>query len=144
MHHAAAKLREQIRVYADLIENGDKLGIIVGRTESREAVHQYLEDDPELTGLSKIIRAREGQGDDFDPTIDPDVQICILTEKGCKGLEFRAVHWLFCEELQHYQTDEDYYTVVTRAKTRIDLYFENSLPQPLAKAYSRHTEDLWP
>ena len=144
MHLAATKLSEQIRVYGDLIKNGDKLGIIVGKKESRETVHQYLEDDPALTGLSKIIRSREGSDDPFDPTIDPDVQICILTVRGCKGLEFRTVHWLFCEELEHYQTKEDYYTVVTRAKTRVDFYFENRLPLPLTQAYARPVEDLWP
>lgn len=144
MRVAASKLSEQIRVYADLLKNGDKLGIIVGKKESREEVHQYLEDDSELTGLSKIIRSRESSDDPFDPTIDPDVQICILTGKGCKGLEFRTVHWLFCEELQHYQTNKDYYTVVTRAKTRIDFYFENGFPQPLSRAYAPPAKDLWP
>ena len=143
MSLAARKLREQIRVYADMIEQGDKLGIIVGRTESRTEVYRYLEDDLELTGLSKIVRAREGSSDDFDPTIDPDVQICILTAKGCKGLEFRAVHWLFCDELEHRQTKEDYYTVVTRAKTSIDFYFEQSLPRQLSMAHSGSVKDLW-
>ena len=143
MRFAASKLRQQIRVYADLIERGDKLGIIVGRKESRDEVHEYIENDPNLSGLSKIIRARKGNRDHYDPSIDPKVQICILTVKGCKGLEFRAVHWLFCDELQHHQSNEDYYTVVTRAKTSIDFYFENNLPQPLTEAYSEPVKDLW-
>jgi len=145
LQQAADKLRDQIRAYADLIQQGDKLGVIVARTEDRNLVHNYLENDPELEGKSQIIRARTGDEDDsdYDPSLDPDNPICILTMQGCKGLEFRAVHWLFCDDLSKHHNAEHYYTVVTRAKTSLDIYFVRSLPQVLARAYSPPAGDLW-
>jgi superfamily I DNA/RNA helicase len=142
----AARLKEQIRVYAGLIQQGDRLGIIVARRDDRDNVHRYLEQDPELCGRSKIIRARGGPSDDdtdYDPTFDPDTPICILTVQGCKGLEFRAVHWLFCEELSYYHSPEHYYTVVTRAKTSIDISYTHNLPQVIARAYAPPGRPNW-
>ena len=143
MAQAIIRLKSQIRVYADKIVLGDKLGVIVGKTDSRNEVYEHLENDPDLAGTSKIIRAREGPGDQYDPSIDPEVQICILTEKGCKGLEFRAVHWLYCDELDHHQNQKDYYTAVTRAKTSITFYYEDQLPQVLANTHSAEVDDIW-
>jgi superfamily I DNA/RNA helicase len=120
---AGRKLKEQIRVYADLIQQGDTLGVTVARKEHRETVFKYFEQDRILKGKSKIIRAKDATNRGYDPSFEIDVPICVLTVEGCKGLEFRAVHWLFCEELSHYHDSEHYYTVVTRAKTSLDLYF---------------------
>jgi superfamily I DNA/RNA helicase len=143
LERAAAKLREQIRFYADLIRQGDRLGVVVARREHRDTVFEYFEGDPALQGRSKIIRAKAGNEDAYDPSFEPDVPICILTVQGCKGLEFRAVHWLFCEELSYHHNHEHYYTVVTRAKTGLDLYYSSGLPQALARAYAPAGEDLW-
>jgi hypothetical protein len=66
-----------------------------------------------------------------------------MTVQGCKGLEFRAVHWLFCEELRYHHNSEHYYTVVTRAKTSLDLYYTSNLPDILARAHAPPTQDLW-
>lgn len=139
----AEKLRDQIRAYADLIQQGDLLGIVVARRDDRQVVFQYLEDDRELQGRSQIVRARSGSDDDHDPAISRDTPICILTVQGCKGLEFRALHWPFCEELRNYHTPEHYYTVVTRAKTSLDLYYSSNLPQVLARAHAPTTQELW-
>src|SRR5690606_32477418 len=126
----AARLKQQIRVYGDLIRQGDRLGVIVARADDRGQVFEYLERDPELAGRTKIMRARSGtEEDDYDPSFDEGAPICILTVQGCKGLEFRAVHWLFCEELSHYHSAEHYYTVVTRAKTSLCISYTNLLPQ---------------
>ena len=143
LEQAAERLRDQIRAYADLIQAGDFLGVIVARQSDREVVFRYLEEDAELEGRSQIVRARSGTDDDHDPTIRPGAPICIVTVKGCKGLEFRAVHWLFCEELAAYHNAEHYYTVITRAKTSLDLYYSSQLPQELARAYAPPTQDLW-
>ncbi|MGY8665356.1 AAA family ATPase [Bradyrhizobium sp. UFLA05-109] len=137
------RLRDQMRAYADLIAQGDLLGVIVARKEDREFVFSRLENDSELAGKSQIVRAREANDDDHDPTLSKDAPICILTVQGCKGLEFRAVHWPFCEELQYYYDSEHYYTVVTRAKTSLDLYYVNQLPQKLALAYAPPVQKLW-
>jgi superfamily I DNA/RNA helicase len=142
LREAAEKLRDQIRAYADLIQQGDLLGVIVARRDDRNVIQNYLEGDSELEGRSQIVRARTGRDDEHDPSIKPNAPICILTIQGCKGLEFRAVHWLFCEELQGYHDAEHYYTVVTRAKTSLDLYYSGNLPQVLARAHAPR-QDLW-
>jgi superfamily I DNA/RNA helicase len=140
LEQAAAKLKDQIRVYAGLIREGDRLGVIVARKRDRETVHAYFENDPLLEGKSKIIRAREEDEHDYDPSFEPDSPICILTVKGCKGLEFRAVHWLFSDDLSWTHRNEHYYTVVTRAKTSLDIYYTGKLSRELAGAYSRSAE----
>jgi hypothetical protein len=143
MQQAAAKLKDQIRVYGDLIRQGDRLGVIVALTADRDSVFEYFESDETLRGKSKIIRARDEHEADYDPSFDPDFPICIVTVSGCKGLEFRAVHWLFCEELNYRYDNETYYTVVTRAKTILDLYYATELPQELARGYSDRAKKLW-
>lgn len=143
MEIASLRLQQQIRVYGDLIRQGDRLGVIVARRNDRDLVFDYLESIPALSGKSKIIRAREDRNDYYDPSFDPEKPICILTLHGCKGLEFRAVHWLFADDLrQHYQ-QEHYYTAVTRAKTSLDIYYTNELPQTLARAHSQTGVAEW-
>lgn len=139
----AERLRDQIRAYADLIQAGDYIGVIVAKRDDREIVFNYLEACKELKGKSQIVRARSSAEDDHIPTIRSDRPICILTVGGCKGLEFRAVHWLFCEELSRHHKPEHYYTVVTRAKTSVDLYYEYCLPQELAGAAPPSPGGIW-
>jgi hypothetical protein len=145
LERCAATLRDQIRVYADLIREGDRLGVVVARRQDREQVLAYLEADPALQGKAKIIRAAGADGDDgdYDPAFDPEMPICILTVQACKGVEFRALHWLFSERLSYHHTLEHYYTVVTRAKTRLDIYYSGKLPQELARAYSAPSGSIW-
>ena len=118
-------------------------GVIVARKNDRDVVFDALENDSALEGLSKIIRAKEDRGDNYNPSFDSDAPICILTLKGCKGLEFRAVHWLFADELSYHHNAEHYYTVVTRAKTSLDITFTNTLPQILARAHSETGVTPW-
>jgi len=140
---AGEKLIDQTRVYEDLIRQGDRLGVVVARKDDRDTVLAFFEREPQLRGKAKIIRARTEHETGYDPALDPDIPICILTVKGCKGLEFRALHWLFCEELSHYHDNQTYYTVVTRAKTSLDLYYSVALPQELARGYSESGGELW-
>lgn len=137
------KLKEQVRVYGDIIRQGDRLGVIVARKNDRDVVLAALEADPALEGKVKIMRARDEQDDDYDPSFDSDAPICILTVKGCKGLEFRAVHWLFANELSYYHDAEHYYTVVTRAKTSLDILHTTALPQILARAHAEGGVTPW-
>ncbi|HEY2391387.1 MAG TPA: AAA family ATPase [Candidatus Angelobacter sp.] len=143
LERAAAKLKDQARVYGDLIQQGDRLGVIVARTQDRDAVFEYFENDADLAGKSKIMRSRGEDDDSYDPSFDVDSPISILTVAGCKGLEFRAVHWLFCEQLSNYHTREHYYTVVTRAKSSLNIYYTTALPDILARAYAESGEELW-
>jgi superfamily I DNA/RNA helicase len=142
MELVANKLEKQTRVYADRIKEGDRLGVIVAYTSDRERVLNYLNTRPDLRGKAKIIRSRGESGDGYDPSFD-DSQICILTVKGCKGLEFRALHWLFCDDLSQFHTNEHYYTVVTRAKTSLDISFTRMLPEVLARAHSDKGGSIW-
>lgn len=137
------KLREQIRVYGDLIKQGDRLGVIVKRKADRDLVFDALESDDSLTGKSKIIRARQKDEDDYDPSFDEDAPICVLTVQGCKGLEFRAVHWLFADDQSYHHDPEHYYTVVTRAKTGLDTTYTEELPEVLGRAYSEGGVAPW-
>jgi thymidine kinase len=137
------KLRDQVRVYADLIQQGDRLGVVVARASDREVVLQCLEQDDFLRGKAKIVRARAENERYYDPALDPNTPICIVTVAGCKGLEFRALHWPFCEELYGLYDNETYYTVVTRAKTSLDLYYSTELPQVLARGFSGDGGDRW-
>lgn len=138
MNAATERLKQQARVYADLLEQGDRIGVIVARRNDREVVLDHLSQDPILKDMVQIVRARQAEESSYDPGFERSKPICILTVKGCKGLEFRTVHWLFADELSQYHRDEDYYTVITRAKTSVDVYYTESLPDVLARA---HAED---
>jgi superfamily I DNA and RNA helicase len=141
----ATTLKSQLRVYADFLRQGDRLGIVVARRNDRDTVLQFLESDKDLAGKAQIIRARDDTEDDgdFDPAFQDGKSIAILTVKGCKGIEFRALHWLFSEELDQYHAAEHYYTVITRAKTSLDIYHGGNLPQLLARSYAPPGKDLW-
>ena len=142
---AATRLRDQIRVYGDMIRQGDRLGVIVPRQADRETVHNAFEQLPDLQGKSQIVRARDGTEEDrqFNTALDPDRPILILTAQGSKGLEFRALQWLFSDDLKGIYTPEVYYTVVTRAKTSLDIYYDGTLPDQIAKAYSSKSDNMW-
>ncbi len=127
-----------------MIAGGDRLGVIVPRKRDRETIHNALEATPELRGRSQIVRARSGdQDDDHDTALDPNKPILIVTAQGSKGLEFRAVQWLFSDDLEGLYTPEVYYTVVTRAKTSLDIYYEQSMAEQIAKAYAPEDKDIW-
>lgn len=145
LRQCAERLKDQVRVYKDFLNAGDRLGVIVARRNDRDSVWEFLEGDPDLAGKSKIIRSRTAGDDGYGPELDPDIPICILTVQGCKGLEFRAAHWLFCEQLSHHHAAEHYYTVVTRAKTSLDISYTDKLPQTIARAHTAAptTEGIW-
>ena len=136
LKRAAIQLKQQIRVYADLIAQGDRIGLVAARKTDRDEVHAQLSQDPQLADRVQTIRAREAGETDYDPTLDSTRPIYIMTVKSCKGLEFRTVHWLFADELSHHHRVEDYYTVITRAKTSLDIYYTESLPEVLARVHS--------
>src|ERR1700739_2985555 len=138
-----AKLKQQIRVYGDRIREGDRLGVIVARRNDRALVFEALDDDEILNRKSKIMRAREEGDDDYDPSFEDEAAICILTIQGCKGVEFRAVHWLFADDLSYYHDPEHYYTVVTRAKTSLDISCTDDLPEILGRAHSETEVTPW-
>ena len=136
---ATDRLKQQVRVYEGLLKQGDRIGVIVARvtrTDDRDVVFDHLSQDSNLKDMVQIVRARGAGESDYDPAFDPERPICILTVKGCKGLEFRTVHWLFADSLSHRHGNEEYYTVITRAKTSIDIYYTEALPDVLARAHA--------
>ncbi len=143
MTNAASKLKQQLRAFGDLIMQGDRLGIVVPRQDDRDLVLAFLEQDADLAGKAKIIRSRDEGETGYDPSFSPTSPICILTVHGCKGLEFRSVHWLFCDDLGWCLNNEHYYTVVTRAKTQLDLYCDKEMPQVLARSYADTGGNIW-
>lgn len=145
LDRCALTLRDQIRVYGDRIRQGDRLGVIVPRKTDREAVFEALEKVPELRGKSQVMRARTGDADDrnFNPAVNNDCPVLILTAQGAKGLELRAVQWLFSEDLESYYTPEIYYTVVTRAKTSLDIYYMKKIPNLIEQAHSEVAASIW-
>ncbi len=138
-------LKAQLRAYGDRIAQGDRLGIVVPRRNDRQEIANALENETDLASKWQIVRARTGDDSDrnYNPALDASRPILIMTEQACKGLEFRALHWMFVDDLAHYRTDERYYTIVTRAKTSIDIYHEGALPSPLAKSYAPPVKELW-
>jgi DNA helicase IV len=137
-------LRNQVRVYGDLINQGDRLGVIVPRKDDRVTALDHLSSQPGLEDKCQIVRARDGsRADTHQTALDPEKPILIMTAPGSKGLEFRAVQWIFCDELDRYYTDELYYTVVTRAKTSLDIYCTKKIPQPIARSYAPRGGDIW-
>ena len=141
---AVSSLKEQIRVYGDFIKQGDRIGVVVAPKKDRDLVLEALDGDAALRGKAKIIKSMSDEDDDdYNPSFDSSIPICILTVKGCKGLEFRAVHWLFADALSQYHNEEHYYTVVTRAKTSLDISYTNALPQILARAHSETGVTPW-
>lgn len=143
MDACIASLKEQLRVYGDFIEQGDRLGVVVAQRADREALFERMEEDFDLVGRSRIIRARDGSAEDDYAVGFGAEPISIVTVKGCKGLEFRCAHWLFSESLDWAHNTQHYYTVVTRAKTEMDIYYERALPQAIAAAHSKPEDDLW-
>lgn len=143
LEETADRLKEQLRIYGDYIKQGDRFGVIVHRTSDREKVFEYLENDPDLAGKSKIIRARMDGEFDFDPSFYDEKPICIVTVHGSKGLEFRGLHWLFADQGDRWYTDEHYYTVVTRAKTDIDIMCTDCVPGILSRIHSSNEPPSW-
>ncbi|MCW8282628.1 AAA family ATPase [Agrobacterium sp. InxBP2] len=138
-------LKTQLRAYGDRISEGDRLGVVVPRRDDRDEIANSLEADPDLQGRWQIVRSRTGDASDrdYNPALDADRPILIMTEQACKGLEFRALHWMFVDDLAHHRTDERYYTIVTRAKTSLDIYHIGALPSQIARSYAPPARSLW-
>ena len=59
------RLKQQVRVYADLLEQGDRIGVVVARTEDRDVVLEHLSEDPRLRDIVQVIRARAANESDM-------------------------------------------------------------------------------
>lgn len=138
------RLKTQLRAYGDRIAQGDRIGIVAPKVDDREALADALDGDVDLASKWQIVRSRNGTDDDeYNPALDSSRPILIMTEQACKGLEFRALHWMFADSLAHHRTNERYYTIVTRAKTSLDIYHVDTLPSQLARSHAVNAGSLW-
>ncbi|UNK37493.1 AAA family ATPase [Shinella sp. H4-D48] len=118
-------------------EPGDLIGVVVRRRADCDDVFDALEQVAKLAGKSQIFHSGVP-----DRHFSDSCRICITTIQSCKGLEFRALHWLFAED-DSYLTRQKAYTVVTRAKTSLAVYFNQALPEILAGAFPPAAQGLF-
>ncbi|WP_434724808.1 AAA family ATPase [Mesorhizobium sp. RIZ17] len=118
-------------------EPSDLIGVIVGRTDDCDAIYEQLSSLPRLAGRCAVFHSGVA-----NRHFDGDCKICITTVQSCKGLEFRALHWLFADETA-YLTRQKAYTVVTRAKTSLTLYRSGALPAILSGAFPPSPQRLF-
>jgi superfamily I DNA/RNA helicase len=107
----------------------DLIGVIVARKDDCDVVEERLSqgafaDRTRVFHSGVMARSFEGQ-----------FKICIVTVQSCKGLEFRALHWLFADEDAYLNSHQRAYTVVTRAKSSLTVYHNYDLPPYLAGAF---------
>lgn len=122
----ARSLDLQLDTYND---PSDLIGIVVGRIDECDLVYDYLSGIPKFSGRCAVFHSAIEHR-----RFDEDCKICITTVQSCKGLEFRALHWLFADTVP-YLTRQKAYTVVTRAKTSLTVYRDGPLSPILAGAF---------
>ncbi|WP_081858388.1 AAA family ATPase [Pseudorhizobium pelagicum] len=118
-------------------EPGDLIGVVVRQRSDCDEVFEALEQIGKLSGRSQVFHSGVS-----NRHFSEECRICITTIQSCKGLEFRALHWLFAED-DAYLTRQKAYTVVTRAKTSLAVYFNNALPEILAGAFPPAAQGLF-
>lgn len=113
---AVARIKVQMQAYP-----GEMIGILCPRAAELTEVADLL-GASELAGSTQVQRAGA-----YDAIL-PDRPIIVTTVQGAKGLEFRAVHMIAAEKLKNYRTQKNLtYTAVTRAKTTLVVYHQDSL-----------------
>lgn len=122
----ARSLDLQLDTYND---PADLIGVVVGRTDECDAVYDYLTGIPKFAGRCATFHSGIE-----NRHFDENCKICITTVQSCKGLEFRAVHWLLADVVP-YLTRQKAYTVVTRAKTSLTVYRDGALSPILSGAF---------
>lgn len=110
-------------------EPGDLLGVVVWRREDCNYVYERLQESERFHNICSVFHSGVR-----DRQFDSNCRICIVTLQSCKGLEFRALHWLFVDEYAHLNRERAY-TAVTRAKTSLGVYHNRPLPRFLAGAF---------
>jgi DNA helicase IV len=110
-------------------EPSDLIGVVVWRKQDCDLVAEYLADT-RFGAITRVFHS-DVEGRRFEPGF----RICVITVQSCKGLEFRALHWMFADQDSYFITHGRAYTVVTRAKSSLTVYHEGPLPDFLAGAF---------
>ena len=110
------KLDDQLKAYPE-----ELIGIISPSKETIDRVWDRIRS-------SKYRNIASFQGDSQILSFNPVVRICISTLHTAKGLEYRALHVVGCENFKRRPLPRSLaFTAVTRAKTSLSLYYSGDL-----------------
>lgn len=123
---AIAAVEVQLKAYPD-----ELIGILCASRLSLKQVW-LLAQQSSIANRCVVQSAEDGY-----VAFEPDKPVCICTIHGSKGLEFRAVHMLDCENIKKSSLNRHIaYTGITRTKTSLSFFYSNSLPAYLESALS--------
>lgn len=109
---------------------GETAGIIAARRSTRDAIGQFLQS---TVLVDRVFVQSE---DDNEFAFAPERPIVVSTLHSAKGTEHRCVHFLAADDFPYY-TRERGFTMVTRAKTTLDVYHAMPMEPSLESALSR-------
>ncbi|ATE65614.1 UvrD-helicase domain-containing protein [Rhizorhabdus dicambivorans] len=113
---AIPRIQTQLLAYP-----GEMIGVFCPRVGDLDEVRALL--DASSLGAELHVQ-RAGAYSAFSP----DRLVVLTTTMGAKGLEFRAVHILAADKLKRFPTQKNLtYTAVTRTKTSLSIYHQDSL-----------------
>jgi superfamily I DNA/RNA helicase len=117
------KVDTQLRAYPE-----EWIGVIAPRNKDVSFIHEQFQKTP----LANRVSLHDEDSREFNPQLP----IVLLTAHSSKGTEFRAVHFFAADEFGHRYTREKAFTVVTRAKTSLDVYHTGPIDGSLQGALS--------
>ena len=110
------KLDDQLKAYPE-----ELIGIISPSRKTIDRVWDRIRS-------SKYRNIASFQGDGQNLSFDSVVRICISTLHTAKGLEYRTLHVVRCENFRRRPLPRSLaFTAVTRAKTSLNLYYSGDL-----------------
>jgi superfamily I DNA/RNA helicase len=113
----------QLRAYPE-----EWIGVIAPRNKDVSFIYEQFQKTP----LANRVSLHDEDSREFNPQLP----IVLLTVHSSKGTEFRAVHFFAADEFGHRYTREKAFTVVTRAKTSLDVYHTGPIDGSLQGALS--------
>lgn len=118
MNKLLANLDSQLKAYPE-----EQISIVTPKVEDVSHVVNFLQSS-QHSSLVSSQRGANGEG------FDAASRIFVCTMHSCKGLEFRAVHFLFAEGIHKFGPTQKnlVYTVSTRTKTSFSVYYSGSVP----------------
>ena len=113
---AVKRIKTQLQAYPS-----EMIGVLCPRSEDLKVVAGLILNS-DIAGDTQIQRAGAYT------TMVSGRQVVVTTVQGAKGLEFRAVHLIAADKLKRYARQRNLtYTAVTRAKTTLVVYHQESL-----------------
>ena len=114
---AVELIKDQLIAYPD-----EFIGVLTPRKSELDAIGEQLLQ----SSINDVVQV---QKDNSYSALDPSRRVIVASIHSAKGLEFRAVHLIAMEFVKNFQLQRKMcYTAVTRCKTSLTIYHENSLP----------------